>query len=133
MGDVFGLLGRARVSKRGAARLANGHVWIYASDVERRPGDEPGLVAVERAGPELIAMLDELLAPRAIVLKDDGGARAKEGLARHVTVAKGAPPVRAAYHEGEVKLEVDLVADQKTGSFLDQSQNHVLAGSWASG
>jgi 23S rRNA (cytosine1962-C5)-methyltransferase len=40
-------------------------------------------------------------------------------------------PVR--YHEGEVTLEVDLVRDQKTGGYLDQSSNHLLARRYGSG
>jgi 23S rRNA (cytosine1962-C5)-methyltransferase len=221
MSSPWEVRGRAVASKRGAARIANGHLWIYASDLERRPGDEAGLVAVERAGgklvgyamysprsqialrfltigeevpgrdlvarrlgaalarrerllpgadayrlvhgeadllpgifvdryadalalqtssaaadllePELVDMLDALLRPRALVLRDDVGARAREGLLQHVTVARGTAPVRATYREGDVRLEVDLVADQKTGSFLDQSANHVLARHYARG
>ena len=37
----------ARISQKGARRVAAGHPWIFRSDVERRPSDEPGVVAVE--------------------------------------------------------------------------------------
>ena len=37
----------ARISAKGARRVAAGHPWIFRSDVERRPADEPGVVAVE--------------------------------------------------------------------------------------
>jgi 23S rRNA (cytosine1962-C5)-methyltransferase len=46
---------------------------------------------------------------------------------------KGEPPAVALYHEGDVELRVDLLADQKTGSFLDQVTNHVVAGRYARG
>ena len=51
-----------------------------------------------------------LLTPRAIVLRDDIGGRRHEGLTDHVTVVKGAKPVIAHYHEGDVELRVDLLA-----------------------
>lgn len=37
----------ARISQKGARRVATGHPWIFRSDVERRPGDDAGVVAVE--------------------------------------------------------------------------------------
>jgi len=33
-----------------------------------------------------------------------------------------------AYHEGAHRFEIDLLRDSKTGSFLDQIDNHLLAG-----
>ena len=36
-----------RISPKGARRLADGHPWIFRSDVERRPSDEPAVVLVE--------------------------------------------------------------------------------------
>ena len=37
----------ARVTTKGARRWEAGHPWIFRSDVERRPSDTPGVVAVE--------------------------------------------------------------------------------------
>jgi len=81
----------------------------------------------------LVELVQEIARPRAIVLRRDVGSRTKEGLATDIAVAIGAPPVVAAYHEGELALEVDLLADQKTGSFLDQAQNHVTAARYGRG
>jgi len=83
--------------------------------------------------PEVVAWCEDALQPRAIVLRDDTGMRAAENLRRHVTVVKGAAPIRARYNEGSVELEVDLVEDQKTGGFLDQTENHVTAARYAFG
>jgi 23S rRNA (cytosine1962-C5)-methyltransferase len=83
--------------------------------------------------PFVIEDVDALLSPRVIVLRDDIGGRRHEGLREHVTVVKGEPPVVANYHEGDVEFRVDLLADQKTGSFLDQVANHVAAGRYARG
>lgn len=83
--------------------------------------------------PIIVEAIADAWAPRAIVLRDDASGRAREGLTQHVTVVRGAAPVVARYHEGALELEVDLLGDQKTGSFLDQAQNHVLAGRYARG
>jgi 23S rRNA (cytosine1962-C5)-methyltransferase len=37
----------ARISTRGARRLASGHPWIFRSDVEQRPASGAGIVLVE--------------------------------------------------------------------------------------
>ncbi len=41
---------RVTVSRRGADRLAGGHLWIYRSDVERAPAAEPGDVVLVADG-----------------------------------------------------------------------------------
>ncbi|HVE78054.1 MAG TPA: class I SAM-dependent rRNA methyltransferase [Gemmatimonadaceae bacterium] len=46
MPDTATDTGRATVSNRGARRWLLGHPWIFRSDVEARPGDEPGVVLV---------------------------------------------------------------------------------------
>lgn len=214
--------GTVVISRRGAARLAAGHTWVYEGDVLRAPGLGPGLCAVEAEGgrwqgvalwspasrirlrmvaherpplrpgwvrervraaqarrerslppgttayrwihgeadllpsvfvdrygdvvavqslsaggdllePEVVAAVLELAAPRAVVLRDDATARGREGLPSRTQVVHGAAPVVARYREGELELEVDLLADQKTGSFLDQAYNHVAAARYARG
>ena len=83
--------------------------------------------------PELVTALQTLCAPRAIVLRNDAATRAHEKLPREIKVAYGAAPVLTQYHEGNIALQVDLLGDQKTGSFLDQAHNHVRAGHYARG
>ena len=212
--------GRAVVSRKGAARLAAGHVWVYESDVLEAPADVAGVVEVvsdagrpcglalysprsvialrlltrrlapidasllrerlaaalarrerlfaggayrwvhgeadllpsifvDRYGdavvlqtlsagadalePLLLDLLLELARPRALVVRDDATARQREGLPARVSVVHGAAPVTAVCREGDIELEVDLLADQKTGSFLDQAENHVAAARYARG
>src|SRR4051794_8783436 len=40
------LMGHAAITKKGAARLTDGHVWIYRSDIDKTPGNEPGIVSL---------------------------------------------------------------------------------------
>jgi 23S rRNA (cytosine1962-C5)-methyltransferase len=81
----------------------------------------------------LIETLVELLSPRILVVRNDASSRRHEGLSQESRIAHGAPPATALFHEGDVALEVDLLADQKTGAFLDQSANHLAAGRYARG
>ncbi|MEK7703531.1 MAG: class I SAM-dependent rRNA methyltransferase [Myxococcota bacterium] len=89
--------------------------------------------ATDALEPLLVAFINELVSPRIIVIRDDVGSRRREGLRAHVTLAQGSPPTVARYHEGDVQLEVDLLADQKTGGFLDQALNHQRAAHYAQG
>jgi 23S rRNA (cytosine1962-C5)-methyltransferase len=41
---------RVTISRRGAERLAGGHLWIYRSDVEKAPAAEPGDVVLVADG-----------------------------------------------------------------------------------
>jgi 23S rRNA (cytosine1962-C5)-methyltransferase len=81
---------------------------------------------------QLARMVVELTGVRAVVARDDGSAREFEHLPRRVEALFG-NDFRARYHEGDVGLEVDLLADHKTGGYLDQAENHLRAGELARG
>jgi 23S rRNA (cytosine1962-C5)-methyltransferase len=81
---------------------------------------------------QLARMLVEITSARAVVARDDGSARDFEQLPRRTEPLFGAG-FRAEYHEGQVALEVDLLADHKTGGYLDQRENHLRAGELARG
>lgn len=70
---------------------------------------------------------------RTVVLRNDTSARDFEKLPRFTRLAAGGPEAIARYHEGASVFEVDLLADQKTGGYLDQVDNHVRAGELARG
>jgi len=83
---------------------------------------------------ELLAgILAEVSGVRAVVARDDGSSRDFEGLPRGVSLLRGTAPVVARYHEGDLELEVDLLADHKTGGYLDQRENHLRAGELSRG
>ncbi len=81
---------------------------------------------MEASLPEIEAALDDLLAPRTLVIKNDASARAAEGLPEYVDVVKGGP--RVTVREGGCEFEIDLEGGQKTGWFFDQRDNraHLL-------
>jgi 23S rRNA (cytosine1962-C5)-methyltransferase len=72
---------------------------------------------------ELLAALEAVLAPRAIVLRNDSSARAQEGLGEEVRVARGRLDGAVEVRENGARFEVDPLGGQKTGWFYDQRDN----------
>lgn len=82
---------------------------------------------------ELIQALEEVYAPEGILARNDPSVRALEDLPRETVLWAGEVPKSLDIREGDVWLRVDPWHGQKTGAFLDQAENHRLAGSLASG
>jgi 23S rRNA (cytosine1962-C5)-methyltransferase len=89
--------------------------------------------ATERAKPEILAALVDILAPRGIVERNDPKVRVLEGLEPVVSVLYGEVPDVVEVGEGDVRLRVDLRRGQKTGIFLDQRENHLAVRRYARG
>jgi 23S rRNA (cytosine1962-C5)-methyltransferase len=105
----------------------------------------PGLL-VDRYGDVLVAQITTLgmdrrkellqramtdvLAPRGVVLRNDVGARAYEGLpVGESEVWFGDVPDRVAFEENGVRFRADPLQGQKTGFFFDQAENRLFAAS----
>ncbi|HUI18172.1 MAG TPA: class I SAM-dependent rRNA methyltransferase [Alphaproteobacteria bacterium] len=88
---------------------------------------------MERLGDALAAALDGLLAPRAILFRNDSPARALEGLKSEVRWLKGALEGPLELVEGGVRYLADLAGGQKTGWFYDQRENRAFVASLARG
>jgi len=73
----------------------------------------------------IVAALQELFAPRAIIARNDVAVRALEGLDQTVELLTGTPPGRVVITEHGLEFLVDVMAGQKTGHFLDQKENHL--------
>lgn len=80
-------------------------------------------VAMDRRMPMILAALDEVLNPRAIVLRNDSAARTYEGLPEEVRVAKGTLEGLIPLEENGATFFADLSEGQKTGWFFDQRDN----------
>jgi 23S rRNA (cytosine1962-C5)-methyltransferase len=87
----------------------------------------------ERAKPELVTALVDLLKPKGIVERNDPRVRTLEGLEQTVSVLHGEVPDAVEVAEGDVRFRVDLRQGQKTGLFLDQRENHLAARQYARG
>ena len=92
-----------------------------------------GSTAVERRLDWVVDALDELLAPAGILLRADTSARRREGLDTTVRLLSGEVPQSVVVREGRVRYRADLWKGQKTGGFLDQRENHLGAGRYATG
>jgi len=82
---------------------------------------------------EIIAALNQVFEPRAIVLRNDTAARALEGLAGEERVASGTltPPIEIV--ENGARFLIDPLAGQKTGWFYDQRENRRFVARLAAG
>lgn len=92
-----------------------------------------GVAAVERRMGWVISSLEDLLAPAGILLRADSLARKREGLDTEVRSLSGKVPEGVVVREGPVRYTARLWTGQKTGSFLDQRENHLAAGRFANG
>src|SRR5579864_1440425 len=87
---------------------------------------------IEALSEPLIAALEHVLSPAAIVLRNDVPARALEGLDSYVRPAKG-DVGRVVVEENGVRHFADPAAGQKTGWYYDQRDNRSFAASLAKG
>ncbi|WP_434382374.1 class I SAM-dependent rRNA methyltransferase [Melittangium boletus] len=118
-------------------RLVHGEADLLPGLVVDRYGDclsvqflTPG---TEQRKQLIVALLVELFKPRAIVNRSDVGVRALEGLPQEKGVLYGELSGPVPYDEGLVRVRADLMEGQKTGAFLDQRENHVMAAQYAFG
>ncbi len=81
----------------------------------------------------LARMLCELTGAKLVVARDDGSGRDFEKLPREKRVLVGKGSTEVQWHEGATVFSADLMADFKTGSFLDQVDNHLRAAELAGG
>ena len=82
---------------------------------------------------EFLAACRDVLAPRAIVLRNDTAARGLEGLAGEDRVAFGELGAWVELVENGARFAIDPLGGQKTGWFYDQRENRRLASRFAAG
>jgi len=118
---------RERLYPRPFYRLVHGESDGLPGLVLDRYGDvvvgQAGTVGMEALKGEIVASVEKVIAPRAIVWKNDSGARDLEGLPSYVEAALGDAPDHVEVEENGVKFRVPMGAGQKTGWFYDQAAN----------
>jgi 23S rRNA (cytosine1962-C5)-methyltransferase len=80
-----------------------------------------------------VQILTELFSPKGILERNDPKVRLLEGLEQSVSVLYGEIPEEIFAKENGITFVYDLRRGQKTGSFLDQRENHLAARRYASG
>jgi 23S rRNA (cytosine1962-C5)-methyltransferase len=120
-----------------ACRLVFGEGDLLPGIVVDRYGDYLVLQTLSNGAdalkPFLVDILRESLNPLGILERNDVKARYLEGLDEIRSVLWGTIPDEIEISEGGNRFAVDLLRGQKTGFFLDQSQNRAEAGKYASG
>ena len=76
----------------------------------------------------ILDALVEVAKPEGILLRNDVGVRRHEGLAEEVVEARGSVPHAIEVREGGIRFLAAPWDGQKTGAFLDQRDNRLLAG-----
>jgi 23S rRNA (cytosine1962-C5)-methyltransferase len=76
----------------------------------------------------IVAALAATLGPEGILLRNDAPVRRREGLPIESAVLHGAVPSEIEVREGGVRYLAAPWSGQKTGAFLDQRPNRLLAG-----
>ncbi len=120
----------------------------YYRLIHAEADDLPGLI-IDRYGPVLVvqqntagmdllrepllAALHRVLAPEAILLRNDSPARELEGLKLGIETAHGTVPDRVTLVENGCRFTVDVGEGQKTGWFFDQRDNRAAAARLAAG
>jgi 23S rRNA (cytosine1962-C5)-methyltransferase len=89
--------------------------------------------ATERHKSLFVELLIELLSPKGVLERNDPKVRLLEGLEQKVGTLYGEVPPEILVKENGITFAFDLLKGQKTGSFLDQRENHRAARRYASG
>jgi 23S rRNA (cytosine1962-C5)-methyltransferase len=82
---------------------------------------------MEALTPQLLDALNEVVAPAAIVLRNDGAVRKLEQLPESVDVVQGRLDGAVSLEENGARFFADLQGGQKTGWFYDQRDNRAWA------
>ncbi|KAA0592227.1 23S rRNA (cytosine1962-C5)-methyltransferase [Azospirillum lipoferum] len=90
-------------------------------------------VFMDRRIDEILAAIDEVMAPRAVILRNDSTQRALEGLAEETRLAKGEIDGPIRLEENGVTFFANPLDGQKTGWFYDQRDNRAFIASLARG
>lgn len=88
---------------------------------------------MEALKPQIEEAVRKVVAPKAMIWKNDSGARELEGLNSYVETAFGDAPDSVTIEEGGVSYEVPIGSGQKTGWFFDQAVNRMAARKYVGG
>ena len=128
---------RERLYSRPFYRLVFGESDLLPGLVIDRYGDtcvvQVGTAGMEAMKGWILEALERVVAPRAVLWRNDSTSRDLEGLPSYVESALGTVPELVEIVEGGVTFRVPLAAGQKTGWFFDQTANRAAAALLATG
>lgn len=125
------------VAHTNAYRLVYGESDFLPSLIVDRYGDHFVIQSLSQGAENILAIVIEILLelfrPSSLILRNDLAVRGLEGLMREKKIIHGKVPPRVEVFEGEIRYLVDLWSGQKTGSYLDQRENRLRAGTLLQG
>jgi 23S rRNA (cytosine1962-C5)-methyltransferase len=125
------------VENSDACRLVYSEGDLLPSLIVDRYGDYLVIQTLSQSTDRLkslfVEILVELFSPQGVLERNDPKVRLLEGLDQRVGVLHGEVPTEVLVTENGVTFACDLAKSQKTGSFLDQRENHWAARRYASG
>jgi len=83
-------------------------------------------LGMEKQRELILDVLEDIFRPRSIVLRNDTNARAQEDLPFERVVARGQYPGPEVLRDISLFVIADVLNGQKTGLYLDQSENRVI-------
>lgn len=120
-----------------AYRLIYGEADLLPSVVVDAYGDYFVIQTLSQSSERYKSLLCEILveqfSPKGILERNDPKVRLLEGLEQKVSVLQGEVPEEILAKENGIAFFYDLRNGQKTGSFLDQRENHAAAAQYSSG
>jgi len=90
-------------------------------------------LGMDRRKELVVAALQKIFSPRAILERSDVASRKFEGLAEANGVLAGEPTDKISVNLNGLKFETDLAAGHKTGLYLDQQANYQAVAPFAQG
>src|SRR5581483_10780965 len=90
-------------------------------------------LGMDKRKPQIVAALQKVFSPRAILERSDVASRKFEGLTESNEVLFGEPVQKVSVNLNGLKFETDLVAGHKTGMYWDQQVNYQAVSPFAKG
>jgi 23S rRNA (cytosine1962-C5)-methyltransferase len=144
IGDAFFASHFARALGRRAVFYPEHYYRLVHAEGDGLPGltidrlGETCVVQVTTAGMEALAepmleALEEVVAPKHVMLRNDTPSRVLEGLEQYVRAPRGEIPSRFTLTENGARYFADPVSGQKTGWYFDQRDNRAFVAQLAGG
>jgi len=130
-------LRRRRLPKATSFRVVNAESDFLSGLIVDKYEDvlvvQTSSLGMDRRKHEIVSVLNDLLAPRAIVERNELASRRFEGLPDANGPLSGELPGRFPIQLNGLSFEVDVLGGHKTGLYLDQQVNYELVGEMVAG
>jgi 23S rRNA (cytosine1962-C5)-methyltransferase len=128
---------RARLCPAPFYRLAHAEADGLPGLILDRYGEvvvlQANTAGMEALTPPLLEALEEVLAPTAVLLRNDSPSRRLEGLEPRVEWARGSLEGALEVIENGARFPVEIGQGQKTGWFFDQRENRAMVAGLSAG